>query len=141
MILTTRIYLALMAVLTVGPSLYYVFDPVNAFAQHAGVLTSPVATTEIRVAFGGMGVAGGLYLGWGAVFKDGIMESLRFLVFLLGCVWPIRVLGTLHDSGTLSHYWTAVAADGGFLLLGIILLWANARRGPAQAVSGALRPA
>jgi hypothetical protein len=91
-------------------------------------LTNPAATTEVRVAFGGMGVAGGLYLGWGAVFKSGINESLRFLVFLLGCVWPIRVFGTLHDSGTLSHYRVAVGADGVFLVLGAILLWVNVRR-------------
>src|ERR1700728_3849989 len=101
MIVVIRVYLALMAVLTVGPSLYYVFDPVNAFAQHSGVLSSPVAMTEVRVAFGGMGVAGGIYLGWGALFRSAINESLRFLVILLGCVWPIRVFGTLHDSGTL----------------------------------------
>jgi Domain of unknown function (DUF4345) len=135
MILATRIFLGLMALLTVGPSLYYVFDPVNAFAQHAGVLTSPVATTEIRVAFGGMGVAGGLYLGWGAVFRDAIVESLRFLVILLGCVWPIRVFGTLHDSGTLSNYWVPVIGDGTFLLLGIILLWTIARREPLRTIN------
>jgi hypothetical protein len=134
MILTTRIFLALMAVLTVGPSLYYVFDPVAAFAQHAGVLTSPVATTEIRVAFGGMGVAAGLYMGWGAIFRSGINESLRFLVFLLGCVWPIRIFGTLFDSGTLSHYIVAVGADGTFLVLSAILLWINVRRTPVERV-------
>jgi hypothetical protein len=141
MILTTRIFLALMALLTVGPSLYYVFDPVDAFAQHAGILTSPVATTEIRVAFGGMGVAWGLYMGWGAVFKDRILESLRSLVFLLGCVWPVRVLGTLHDSGTLSHYWGAVGGDGTFLALSVILLWVNARRGRHEPVAGVFKAA
>jgi hypothetical protein len=134
MVLTTRIFLALMALMTVGPSLYYVFDPVNAFAQHAGVLTHPAATTEIRVAFGGMGVAAGLYMGWGAAFKSGIMESLRFLVFLLGCVWPIRVFGTLFDSGTLSNYLVAVVADGAFLVLSVALLWVNARRRPIEPV-------
>jgi hypothetical protein len=123
-----RIYLALMAVLTVGPSLYYVFDPVDAFAQHSGVLSSPVPMTEVRVAFGGVGVAAGIYLGWGAMFKSAINESLRFLVILLGCVWPVRVLGTLHDSGTLAHYIVAVGADGLFLALGIIGLWLNIRR-------------
>jgi hypothetical protein len=129
MSLISRIFLALNALATVASSLHYVFEPVGAFAQYGDTLTNTVAMTEIRVAFGGMGVAAGLYVGWGALFKSGIVQSLRFLVFLLGCVWPIRVLGTLHDSGTLSHYWLAVGVDGLILVLAALLLWANVRRG------------
>jgi hypothetical protein len=84
-----------------------------------------------------MGVAAGLYMGWGALFRSGICESLRFLVFLLGCVWPIRVLGTLHDSGGLSHYLVPVTLDGLFLLSSILLLWLNVRRANP---SGVLQP-
>jgi hypothetical protein len=141
MTLTSRIFLALNALLTVWTSSHYLFDPAIAFAQHGGTLTSPVATTEIRVAFGAMGVAAGLYLGWGALFKSGIIESLRFLVFMLGCVWPVGLLGTLHDSGTLSHYRLPIVVDGVILLLAAILLWINVRRRPIEAARGASPPA
>jgi hypothetical protein len=140
MTLISRIFLALSGMMTIAQSLHYALDPRGAFARHGGILTSPAATTEIRVAFGAMGVAAGLYLGWGALFKGSTNASLRFLVFMLGCVWPVGVLGTLHDSGTLAHYWLPVVVDAVILLLGAVLLRINLRIGAIDPAVAAYPP-
>jgi hypothetical protein len=127
--LGAQIYVALIALITVGPAMAWVLHPLNAMTPYGITTLDPRAATEIRVAFGAQGVGAGLYMALGLLRgRTGLIDSLRFLTVYLACVVPVRILGAVQDLGGISHYQVPVFADGSFLVISAILWWAVARR-------------
>src|SRR6185369_11060713 len=89
------------------------------------VLGDPVATTHMRVAFGGFHVGLGLYSILCAVRRDLVQQGLTAAVGILVCVVAFRVLGIVLDAATPENF-ISLGREGGVFTLAVagrVTLW------------------
>jgi hypothetical protein len=94
-----RIWLALMALFFILPSLLYLGDPAAGFAANGQALVATAARTDVRVMYGTFPIAIGLFL-IPAVFGRGEPRTALWLCFVVMALIVLgRLIGLVVDHG------------------------------------------
>ena len=129
-----RIWLALMALITVPTTAPYLLDPAKAALREGIVFTGPAASGSVLIAYGMQGAAMGLYCLWGAIVPARSREAMRFLVLYMACVAVGRAIAAAPFFGQPgSMPMIAFASDTAITLVSAYLLYRDGKAPRTQA--------
>jgi len=94
-----RIWLALMALFFIIPSLLYLVDPATNFAVNGQTLTATAALSDVRVMYGTFPIAIGLFLVPAAIGRSDPRMALWLCVLIFTLLVVGRLIGLALDHG------------------------------------------
>jgi len=122
-----RIWLALMALFFIVPSLLYLIDPAANFVMNGQALTVAAAHTDVRVMYGTLPIAIGLFLVPAAIGRSDARTALWLCFLLFAFIVLGRLIGLALDHGDQSFTRLCLLFEVPVMLVSGVLLFVRHR--------------